>query len=114
MTKPIIKNDSLYQLVRDGRIEEFNQRKKAGEVCDFQSVDLRTVDLRGIDARGLDFSHAYFRQADLRGVDFSCSKLDGASINAAKISGTFFPANIKAEEILLSLNHGTRMRSGTF
>jgi len=113
MSKPIIMDDPLYQLIRDGKIQKFNKKKQAGAACNFQHADFRAVDLRGIDATGLDFRHAYFRQADLRGVDFSQSKLNGATINAAKISGTYFPANISAEEILLSLNHGTRMRTGT-
>ncbi|MFK5893406.1 MAG: pentapeptide repeat-containing protein [Pseudomonadota bacterium] len=112
MKKPMIKEDPLYQLIREGKIQEFNKKKKAGELCDLRHADFRTVDLRGIDASGIDFSHAYFRQADLRGIDFSQSNLNGASINAAKISGTFFPDNITAKEILLSLKHGTRMRTG--
>ncbi len=111
MNKPMIKDDPLYKLIREGKIQEFNKQKQAGKIYNFQHADFRTVDLRGIDAKGLDFSHAYFRQADLRGIDFSQSKLYGASINAAKISGTFFPANINAKEILLSLKHGTRMRA---
>jgi uncharacterized protein YjbI with pentapeptide repeats len=48
--------------------------------------------------------------ADLRGVDLSCANLDGASINRAHISGAFFPREIPAQEILLSIEHGTRMR----
>jgi len=112
MLKPIIMDNQLYKLIREGKIQKFNKKKQAGAKCNFQHADFRAVDLRGIDASGLDFRHAYFRQADLRGVDFSLSKLDGASINAAKISGAYFPANIAPEEILLSLNHGTKMRTG--
>jgi uncharacterized protein YjbI with pentapeptide repeats len=112
MNKPMIKDDPLYQLIREGKIHEFNKKKQAGESYDFQYADFRTVDLRGIDASGVNFSHAYFRQADLRGIDFSQANLNGASINGAKISGTFFPGDIKAKEILLSLKHGTRMRAG--
>ncbi|MFO7636044.1 MAG: GNAT family N-acetyltransferase [Clostridia bacterium] len=41
---------------------------------------------------------------------FSETRLDGASINAAKVSGTLFPRELSAEEITLSLLHGTRMR----
>jgi uncharacterized protein YjbI with pentapeptide repeats len=113
MNKPIIMDDPLYQLIREGKIQKFNKKKLAGAECNFQYADFRAVDLRGIDTTGLDFRHAYFRQADLRGVDFSKSKLNGASINAAKISGTFFPSNISSGEILLSLNHGTKMRIKT-
>jgi hypothetical protein len=37
-------------------------------------------------------------------------ELEGASINSAKISGTYFPPSLSAEEITLSLVHGTRLR----
>jgi uncharacterized protein YjbI with pentapeptide repeats len=58
----------------------------------------------------MDLSDSYFRQSDLRSVDFRKARLEGASINAAKISGAYFPAELTASEIELSLLHGTRMR----
>ena len=51
-----------------------------------------------------------FRQTDLRSVDFRNTRMEGASINAAKISGAYFPADLTASEIELSLLHGSRMR----
>ena len=108
--RPQIKDDPMYRLLREGDIEEFNTRRAAGETCDLVGSDLRTIDLRKLDARGLDFRDCYFRQADLRGVDLSQTNLEGASINAAKISGAYFPKELSAEEITLSLTHGTRMR----
>lgn len=111
MTKPAIKHDEpLYMLLREGKIETFNQRKAAGEKCDLRHCDFRGLDLRGWDASGLDLTGGYFRQADLRGVNFSGSNLDGASIHAAKISGTLFPQALGPDEISLSFEHGTRMR----
>lgn len=100
----------MYDLLRSGRIQEFNQRKANGEPCDLRGANLRGLDLRNMDARGLDMSNCYMRHADLRGVDFSETRLDGASINGARISGAYFPAELSAEEINLSLQHGTRMR----
>jgi uncharacterized protein YjbI with pentapeptide repeats len=108
--KPQIKDDPMYRLLREGEIEEFNARRAAGESCDLRGCDFRTIDLRRLHARGLDLRDCYFRQADLRGIDLSEANLEGASINAAKISGTFFPRQLSAEEIMLSLTHGTRMR----
>lgn len=108
--KPQIKSEPLYLLLREGKIEEFNKRKAAGESCDLTCCDFRSVDLRDIDATGLDFSDGYFHQADLRGVDLRETIMDGASINGAKISGTYFPAQLSAEEISLALVHGIRMR----
>lgn len=109
-SSPTISNDPMYQLLRRGNIDEFNAKKLAGEYCNLKSCDFRSLDLQGIDAVGLDFRGAYFRMADLRGIDFRGSLLDGASINGAKISGTYFPVEISASEILLSLEHGTRLR----
>ena len=60
---PIIKDAEMYQLLRDDRIQEFNEKKKAGSQYDLTGVDLRGLDLRGLDAEGIDFSNSYFRQA---------------------------------------------------
>lgn len=108
--KPVISDDPLYQLLRHGKIQEFNTLKRAGEAVKLSGMDLRGLDLRGIDASGIDFSCSYFRQADLRGIDFSTCNMEGASVHAAKISGAYFPPELYAEEISLSLTHGTRMR----
>lgn len=108
--RPQIKSDALYQLLREGKIEEFNKRKAAGEPCDMTGCDFRHVDLRGLDASGLDFSDCYFHQTDLRGVDLRQTKMQGASINGARISGAYFPVQLTADEINLSLIHGIRMR----
>ena len=102
--------DPMYQLLRDGNVVEFNRLKAAGQSCDLTHCDLRSLDLRGVDAAGLDFSHCYFRNANLRGVDFSNSRLEGASLNEAKVAGVYFPAELSAEEIALSIEHGVRMR----
>ena len=108
--EPQIKEDSMYRLLRDGHIEQFNARRVAGEEPDLRGCDLRGVDLQGLQTDGLDFGNCYFRKADLRGLDLSGCNLEGASINGAKISGTYFPAQLTAGEITLSLVHGTRMR----
>ena len=111
MVAPVISDDPLYLLLRDGKVAEFNQRIAAGEKADLTCCDFRSINLQGINAQGLDFGNSYFRQADLRGVDFSnCNSLEGASLHGAKISGTYFPREIRAEEILLSLEHGIRLR----
>lgn len=111
MTAPIISDDPLYQLLRDGQIEAFNQRIANGETADLTCNDFRHLNLHGLKAAGLDFSNSYFRQADLRGIDFSqCTSLEGASIHGAKISGVYFPEALEPQEICMSLEHGTRMR----
>ena len=109
---PEIKKDAMYQLLRDGKIKEFNLYKSKGKTCDLTGCDFRAIDLQGLDASGLDMSDSYFRHADLRGIDLSNTKLDGASIHDAKISGVYFPGDFSADEITMSLIRGTRLRVG--
>ena len=108
-----ISNDPMYRLLREGCIKEFNVKRAGGEPVDLTRCDFRGLDLRGLETDGLDFSECYFRQTDLRGIDFRKARLEGASINAAKISGAYFPLELSAGEIELSLLHGTRMRYQT-
>ena len=60
---------------------------------------------------GILQSDAYLRGADLRGCDLSQADLEGASIHGAKIGGTLFPKSLSAQEIRLSDELGTRMRT---
>ena len=108
--RPIINDDPMYQLLREGKIKEFNEKRDSGEEVILAGYDFRGLDLRGLNAHGLDFSNGYFRQTDLRGIDFSDCNFQGASINAAKISGSLFPKDLSAAEITLSLLYGTRIR----
>ena len=112
MNEPIrVINDPLYQTLRNENVEAFNQAKgQRTDIPSFHSCDFRGLDLRGLNADGLDLRDAYFHGADLRGIDFRQAHLEGASINACKISGCFFPQALSADEIVMSLNHGTRMR----
>lgn len=104
-------DDPLYRALRDENIKAFNEaRAKLDKLPSFAYGDFRGLDLRGLDARGLDLSNAYFRGADLRGIDFRETEMEGASIANTKISGCFFPHPIAADEIVMSLNHGTRLR----
>lgn len=104
-------DDPLYNTLRSEDIKAFNKAKAAlDSLPSFAHGDFRGLDLRGMDANDLDMKHAYFRGADLRGIDFSQTSLEGASIAGAKISGCYFPRELHSDEIILSLNHGTRMR----
>lgn len=101
----------LFQALRNENVEAFNQaRKSLEDIPSFAYCDFRGLDLRGLDAGTLDLSNAYFRGADLRGIDFREANLEGASIAGAKISGCYFPIDLAADELVMSLNHGTRMR----
>lgn len=108
--KPRKSTDPLYLLLREGRSDEFNRRIKSGESCDLSGCDFRGIDLRGLQPDNLDFSDCYFRQADLRGLDLRTCSLIGASLHAAHVSGAYFPAELSALEIDLSVRLGTRLR----
>lgn len=100
----------FYKLLRSEQIAIFNQQKRAAGNVDLAGGDFRGLDLRGLDATNLDLRNAYFRGADLRGIDFRGCQLEGASIAHAQISGAFFPVELEASEILMSMQFGTRMR----
>jgi uncharacterized protein YjbI with pentapeptide repeats len=110
MSKPLIKDDPLYQMLRQEDIKGFNEARERLDTSALRSGDYRGRDLRNMNAHGLDFSDAYFRNADLSGIDFRETNLEGASLLDAKLSGVYFPAELSAEEIRLSLETGTRLR----
>jgi uncharacterized protein YjbI with pentapeptide repeats len=110
--KPLTYPDPLYQLLRDGDVKEFNQRKAQGEKSDLPSCYLRHLDLRGLDAVDLDLSDYYFRAADLRGSDFSQSPLEPASINGAPSPARCFPPSSTPAKSSYGFTQGTRMRYG--
>ncbi len=110
MNKPFIKTDPLYKLLRNEDIKSFNEQRDVLDTSELKSGDYRGRDLRNMNADGLDFSNSYFRNADLSGIDFRNTNLEGASLLDAKLSGTYFPPEISATEIRLSLDTGTRLR----
>lgn len=108
--RPRVIEHPMYRLLRDENVAEFNARRAAGEAVSLRGVDLRGLDLRNLQCDGLDLGDAYFRGCDLRGVDFRGADLEGASLVSANISGCYFPKQLRAEEILLSVTHGIRLR----
>jgi uncharacterized protein YjbI with pentapeptide repeats len=110
MSKPTISDDPLYQLLRSEDVKGFNEQRDTLDSSQLKSGDYRGRDLRNMEAAGLDFSNSYFRNTDLRGIDFRETNLEGASLIDAKVSGTYFPEALSAEEIRLSLDTGTRLR----
>lgn len=109
---PEIKKDAMYQLLRDGKIKEFNYHLSKGKEPNLVNCDFRAIDLQGLEAAGLDFTGCYFRHSDLRGIDFSKSKMDGASLHDAKVSGAYFPSAFSSDELTMSIIRGTRLRNG--
>ena len=110
MTTPQISQDPMYLMLRDDNVEGFNQARESGQSCDLTGCDLRGLDLRKLNVAGMDLTDTYFRGSDLRGIDFRGCRLGGASLADAKISGCYFPLELSAEEIRLSVTMGTRLR----
>ncbi|GIZ12234.1 pentapeptide repeat-containing protein [Pseudomonas sp. NCCP-436] len=110
MTQPRQLDHPLYQFLHSEDIKGFNAHKPEDQVIDLSGGDFRGLDLRNMNARNVDFSNAYFRGADLRGLDLRESRLEGASLAHTQISGAYFPVELGADEILMSVNFGTRLR----
>jgi uncharacterized protein YjbI with pentapeptide repeats len=102
------------ELLQEERIDQFNALVDAanGEV-DLTNAHLRAYDLRKCHLSKANLRGAYMRATDLRGVDLSQAKLDGASLKEAKVSGVSFPRNLSAQELMMSFQHGTRLRHDT-
>lgn len=113
MTRPKQLDSPLFALLRADDINAFNLQRPGTGPIDLAGGDFRGLDLRDLNAEDIDFTDAYFRSADLRGVDLRTATLEGASIAHAQISGAYFPAELSADEILMSVNFGTRLRYRT-
>lgn len=110
MSQPRQLDNPLYRLIHGENISAFNAQRPKGAEVNMTDGDFRGLDLRALDAQGINFTNAYFRGTDLRGLDLRDSCLEGASLAHAQISGTYFPVELSADEILMSVNFGTRLR----
>jgi uncharacterized protein YjbI with pentapeptide repeats len=100
-------------LIQEEKFTQFNQLVEAqGGKVDLSGAHLRSYDLRKCNLRKANLEGAYLRTADLRALDLSEANMDGASLKEAKVSGVSFPRNISAQELMMSLQHGTRLRAG--
>jgi uncharacterized protein YjbI with pentapeptide repeats len=113
MSQPRQLDNPLYALIHNEKISAFNAQKPKDVFVDLSDGDFRGLDLRALDAQGINFTNAYFRGADLRGLDLRNAQLQGASLAHAQISGAYFPVELTADEILMSVNFGTRLRYNT-
>ncbi|MBM1188427.1 pentapeptide repeat-containing protein [Pseudomonas lundensis] len=112
MSRPQLLDSALYALLHKDDIAGFNQERPQGPI-DMRGGDFRGLDLRQLNAQDVDFTDSYFRSADLRGVDLRTACIEGASLAHAQISGAYFPVEVTADEILMSVNFGTRLRYRT-
>jgi len=104
------RNTELRVLILEGKLAEFNALA-ADAPPDLENVSLRGVDLQGFDLSHANLRGAYLRAVDLRGCDLYWADLDGASLHGARVSGVRFPRSLAADEIRLSVELGTRLRT---
>ena len=103
-------DDEAFRSLRAGDAQTFHHLIDRRSSVDFTDADLRGTDFRSVDLAKVVLRGAYLKDADLRGMDLRKVDLEGASIHNARIGGTYFPANIPAAEVELSVKYGTRMR----
>jgi uncharacterized protein YjbI with pentapeptide repeats len=99
------------ELLFEENLDKFNSMVEKGSPPKLRDCNISGLDLRKANLRGLDLSGSYLRGSNLRGLDLTGCNLQGASLQGALISGTFFPKSIPAQEIMLSVKYGTRMRT---
>lgn len=104
-------DSALYALLHKDDIAGFNRNVRKGlSICEAAISELGFWQL---NAQDVDFTDSYFRSADLRGLDLRTACIEGASLAHAQISGACFPVEMTADEILMSVNFGTRLRYRT-
>lgn len=74
---------------------------------------LHNEDIAGFNAHKPKDAEVDLCNGDFRGLDLREALLEGASLAHAQISGAYFPAELSADEILMSVNFGTRLRYRT-
>ena len=94
----------------EGGREKFNELVEQGKIPHLQNQNLENLDLRGYHLSNMDLSGSYMRGANLSGLDLREANFSGVSLKDAKVSGCFFPKDLPADEIRLSLAFGTRIR----
>jgi transcription antitermination factor NusA-like protein/uncharacterized protein YjbI with pentapeptide repeats len=76
---------SLAELLRTGRIDEFNGSRPLRVRLNLEGIDLSGRSLRGANLYNVSLKHA-----DLRGVDFTGAILAGSSLELADLTGATF------------------------
>lgn len=111
MNQPKFINDDAFRALRAGDVEAFHRMTAGRETIDFSDGDLRAADFRKANLSKVILRGAYLKLADLRGCDLRHLDLEGCSLHQAKVGGAYFPNNLPAEEIRLSVQEGTRIRT---
>ena len=110
MAQPRFLDDPAFRCLRIGELDGFQNQLAGRKELDLSDSDLRGVDFRGLDLAKVRLRGSYLRDADLRGVDLRHVDMEGSSLYHAKVSGAYFPSNLSAAEISMSVQYGTRVR----
>ena len=113
MSQPRQLDNPLYSLIRNEQIAAFNAKSPKTRVCRPERRGFSRIDLRALDAQGINFSNAYFRGTDLRGLDLRSATTRRCQPGACADFRGLLPAELTADEILMSVNFGTRLRYNT-
>lgn len=113
MAAPLFLDHPAYRALRVDDLDGFHLAVINHTTVDFTGADLRGIDFRKADLSKIILKEAYLRDADLRGCDLRHMDLEGASFHGTKVAGAYFPANVSAAELQMSVVHGTRVRTGT-
>ena len=105
-----IKRQKRPPIVYPENREKFNEMVAQGKIPHLQNQNLADLDLRGFNLSTMDLSGSYMRGVTLSGEDLRGANLSGVSLKGAKVSGCYFPKDLPADEIRLSLEFGTRIR----
>lgn len=111
MGEPRFLQDPAFRCLRMGDPEGFRRATADRQLVDFSATNLRGTDFRSIDLTRLVLRDCYLRDADFRGCDMRHMDLEGASLQNARISGAYLPANLDPQEVMLSIQYGTRLRT---
>jgi len=111
MATPIHLSDPAFKALRVSDLESFRRLTADQKQIDFSNTDLRGTDLRKVDLSKIVLTGAYLKECDLRGQDMRHMNLSGVSIHGAKIGGVYFPDDLEANEIVMSVSMGTRLRT---
>ena len=105
-----IKRQHRPPLMHPEERETFNEMVAQGKMTQLHNQNLADLDLRGYNLSTMDLSGSYMRGVNLAGMDLRGANFSGVSLKDAKVSGCYFPKDLPADEIRLSLEFGTRIR----
>jgi pentapeptide repeat protein/alpha/beta hydrolase family protein len=82
-------SDSLYLLLRDGHVHQFNLVRK--DFVNLQGRNLQRKNLQNVNFSKANLQRINLREASLKGTDFSNANLQEAKLEGAELAGTDIP-----------------------